>query len=162
MPGHGGPGQGRKARPNVTFLEKLMALLRKQDILKADDRPIETVNVPEWSGEVLVRGLTGQGRGKYFAAVAGVRAGPGGPQMAPDITNAQVLLVSLSIIDPDDPARERLMFTPDEVAELGGRSSVALGRVEEVAMRLSGMTDEEMDLLGKPSGSTPSGGSTST
>jgi hypothetical protein len=117
-----------------------MALLRKQDILKADDIPTEEVPVPEWGGEVLVRGMTGSGRDEYFAAMTKLRRG----QTIPDTVNATAKLCQRTIWDPDT---DLPMFTDAEVYELGRKSASALHRVEQVAMRLSGLEEEDMALL---------------
>jgi hypothetical protein len=139
-----------------------MALLSKDQILKADDRLIEEVEVPEWGGSVLVAGLDGAGRDAYFASMATMRSGRGGrPQMGMDAENLTAKLVARCILDPDDPERARLMFTAQEVHALGEKSGAALDRVYSVAMRLSGLSDEDMDELGKASAAIPSDGSTS-
>jgi hypothetical protein len=130
-------------------------LLSKDQILKADDRPIEEVEVHEWGGSVLVRGMDGIGRDEFFASMAVQR----GKQQVMDVANATAKLVARSILDPDD--RDQLMFTPQEVAELGTKGAAALERVGSVAQRLSGLTDEDMAELGKASEPTPSDGSTS-
>jgi hypothetical protein len=130
-------------------------LLSKDQILKADDRPIEEVPVPEWGGEVLVRGMDGDGRDEFFASMTVQR----GKQQVMDVASATAKLAARCIVDPDD--REQLMFTQHEVAALGKKSSAALDRVSEVAQRLSGLSDEDMEELGKGSAPTPSGGSTS-
>lgn len=139
--------------------DKLMGLLSKQDILKADDRPVEEVSVPEWGGTVLVRGLDGEGRDEFFASMAVIRDPRKPPSL--DTANSTAKLVARCILDPDDPERERLMFTQQEVAALGRKSGAALNRVNEVVQRLSGLSEEDMAELGKGSASTPSDGSTS-
>jgi len=139
-----------------------MGLLSKDAILKVDDRQVEEVEVPEWGGSVLVAGLDGAGRDAYFASMATMRQGRGGrPQMGVDGENLTAKLVARCVLDPDDPQRRQLMFTQQEVAALGEKSGAALDRVYTAALRLSGLSDEDMDELGKASAATPSGGSTS-
>ena len=46
-----------------------MAILGKKAILAAQDIPTEPVAVPEWGGEVLVRGLSGADRDAFEASV---------------------------------------------------------------------------------------------
>jgi hypothetical protein len=125
-------------------------LLTKQQIVVADDIITERVPVPGWGGDVLVRGLTGTGRDAYFKSMA--RTGRGGQPVA-DPVNATAKLCALCIIDP---ATDRPMFSPGEIELLGRKSAASLHRVEEVAMRLSGLSDEDMEELGKASASTPS------
>lgn len=130
-------------------------LLTKQAIIVAEDIPTERVPVPEWGGDVLVRGLTGSGRDEYFKSMA--KRGRRGEQVA-DATNATAKLIALTIIDSET---DRPMFHTGEVELLGRKSAAALHRVEEAAMRLSGLTDEDMEELGKASETTPSESSTS-
>jgi hypothetical protein len=130
-----------------------MALLTHDQILKVDDRQIEEVEVPEWGGSVLVAGMDGNGRDEYFASMAVMRQRPGkAPQMGMNAESATSKLVARCILDPDDPDRKALMFTPQEVWALGEKSGAALNRVYEVALKLSGLDNEDMEELGKASG----------
>lgn len=131
-----------------------MAVLGREDILKADDLPTEIVNVPEWGGEVVVRGLDGTSRDEFYAGQAVQR----GNRVVQDLTNATAKLVARCIVDPE--TREP-MFTQSDVNALGRKSGAALNRVGDVAARLSGLTDEDMAELGKDSAPTPNGESTS-
>ena len=142
--------------------------LTKQAILGADDRKIEEVHVPEWTDGagadvVLVRGLDGTGRDDYYASMADIRQSRSGPQTRPNIRNAMARLVALCIIDPEDEQRQRLMFTSDEVTLLGRKGAAALARVEETAMRLSGLSEGDINALGEDSETQKmSAGSTSS
>jgi hypothetical protein len=121
--------------------------LNKDQILKADDLPTEEVDVPEWGGSVLVRGLTGRQRIEYEASMAVMRDG----EMVPDVENSMAKLVARTIVDDDGS----LMFTPQEANALGEKSSAALTRVFEVAARLSGMSQGAAVEIKKDSEPTP-------
>jgi hypothetical protein len=57
--------------------------LSKDDILKAPGPATEIVQVPEWGGEVAVRGMTGAEQDQFeFRSLR-----PDGDQMVPDATN---------------------------------------------------------------------------
>jgi hypothetical protein len=131
-----------------------MALLTHDAILAVDDRPTETVPVPEWGGDVMVRGMDGQGRDAYFASMAVQR----GKQVTQDVHNATARLVARCIVDPESLEP---MFTLEEADILGRKSAAALDRVGNVAARLSGLTEDDMEELKKDSRSTQNGGSTS-
>lgn len=131
-----------------------MALLNRDQILAANDRPTEEVEVPEWGGSVIVMGLNGRGRDEFFASLYRQR----GKQQYMDNENATAKLCARCIIDPD--TREPL-FTQQDVHALGEKSGAALDRVYQAAQRLSGLSDEDFEELGKDSGSTPNGGATS-
>jgi hypothetical protein len=133
---------------------KPTVLLGREAILKADDLPSEDIAVPEWGGVVRVRGLTGTGRDEYWASMTVQR----GNTQVIDSANATAKLVARCVIGEDGEP----LFTQNDVHALGERSGAALNKVFEVATRLSGISDTDMDELGKASESTPNGGSTSS
>lgn len=128
-------------------------LLNRQDILGAKDLVYEDVFVPEWEGLVRIRGLTGAERDAFEAAITIGK----GRNKDINLLNIRAKLVAASCVN-DDGAR---IFLDDDVINLGKRSALALNRVFEVAQRLSGLTQADVEELGKPSGSVPSDDSTS-
>ena len=131
-----------------------MSFLTKDQILGADDRGTEPVDVPEWGGKVLVRGMTGKDRADYIASTVLIR----GKQTAPDMSNMQAKLVARCIVG-DDGAR---LFADQDIEALGEKSAAALERVFEVASKLSGLTDDDLETLAGPFDAATSGGSTSS
>lgn len=135
-----------------------MSLLSKNDIFAADDRSYEDVKVPEWinaSGdcEVRVRGLNGTERDAYEASIdKQVKGKP-----VKDYRNFRARLVALSVINEDGSQ----MFEQNEVAALAKRSSAPLSRLFDVACRLSGITDEDVEALEGNSEPAQSGPATS-
>jgi hypothetical protein len=135
--------------------------LSRAAILRADDRPTEEVRVPEWADPetgadtVLARGLDGRGRDSYFASMA--VQGRGGLRSM-DITNATAKLVASCIVTEDGEP----LFTMDDIDALGQKSGAALNRVFEAAQRLSGLSEEDMEEVGKVLTPTPNGRSTSS
>lgn len=111
-----------------------MALLTREAILSADDRTAtETVPVPEWGGEVVVGVIGGDERDRFDLyrekrrqSDAGIRA----------------LLVAMSCRDEDG----KPLFTPEDVATLGAKSSRALDRVFEAALRVNKMGNEAAEI----------------
>ena len=116
-------------------------LLSKDDILQAQDLPIERVSVPEWSGEVLVRGLTGAERDKFEASIV-IRKGDKA-EFNPD--NMRAKLVALCVVDEQG----NRLFSDKDVEFLGKKSAAALDRVFQVAQRLSGISPGAVEDLGK-------------
>lgn len=108
-----------------------MALLNKDQILKAKDLKTEEVSVPEWGGEVLVRGLTGQGRDSFEMKIGLAR------KSGKTIDDFRSSLVARCLVDEEG---ERL-FTDKEVEQLGRKSGAALDRVANVIKELSGMNE---------------------
>lgn len=118
-----------------------MAKLTRDAILHAQDIRTETVAVPEWGGEVEVRGLTGTERDALEASIVEQR----GRKTSINLHNIRAKLVAQSVVD-EDGAR---IFTDDDVAELGRKSGMALDRVYTVAQRLSGLTTADIEELTK-------------
>lgn len=131
-----------------------MALLSKAQILAANDIATEDVSVPEWGGEVRIRGLSGIERDKYEKSLVRQRNG----QMEQVIDFATARLVAWCAVDEDN---SRLFRGEDEVKELAQKSSAALQRCFNVAARLSGLTEQDIAEMTEGFGSTPSGSSTS-
>lgn len=136
-----------------------MAILTKQAILDALDLPVETVAVPEWGGEVLVRGMTGTERDSFEASLRREKAKAKGkaPDYEVDLSDFRSKLVARSVVDEDG----KRLFSDDEIGSLGRKSAVALSRVADVAMRLSGFTESDIDELKKASTPGPNADSTS-
>ena len=114
-----------------------MALLSRDAILAVVDLPMELVSVPEWGGEVNVRGLDGKDRDAFEASLV-MQNGE-----AVNLANIRARLAALCIVDE---AGERL-FSDADMAALGRKSGAALDRVFSVAQRLSGMSDAAVKEL---------------
>lgn len=130
-----------------------MAILTRDAILAASDITVETVPVPEWGGEVLVAGLTGAQRDEYEQSTIKQR----GQDVEMNLANMRAKLVSLSVVDENG----KRLFSDKDVTALGKKSARALQRVFDVAMRLSGISKEDLDELAKNSESDQSDDSTS-
>lgn len=120
-----------------------MAYLTRDAILEAADIPQETVSVPEWGGEVIVRGLTGAQRDRFESSMI---RGEGRNQRVV-LDNMRARLCALTIVDENG----KRLFSDSDVKALGQKSAVALNRVFAVAMRLSGLTPEDVAELSKNS-----------
>lgn len=129
-------------------------LLSREQIIGAEDRPTQDVEVPEWGGTVRVRALSGTERDAYEAGIVQIR-GDGSRSFS--LANARARLAALSIVDE---ANER-MFSEADVAVLGAKSAAALERVFDVARKLSGLTEEDIEELVEGFESAPADGSTS-
>ncbi|MEV4093785.1 hypothetical protein [Streptosporangium saharense] len=131
-----------------------MALLGREQILAANDLPVEDVPVPEWGGEVRLRGLTGAELDEYQGSLV-VQTANG--QQKANLRNATAKLVSRCAIDEDGAP----LFEPKDLLKLSSKSAVALQRLFAVAQKLNGLTDDDMrelveDFSDDPSASSPS------
>lgn len=128
-------------------------LLSKAEILKANKLPSEVVAVPEWGGEVMVRGLNARQVDAWRMSFLGA----GGKVDPARMGNMRADLVSRSVVDEDGA----LVFGPGDVEALGELSSAAMDRVFDVAQRLSGISDAEQAAMVENFTSDQSGGSSS-
>ncbi len=112
-----------------------MALLTKEQILKADDLDKEVVEVPEWGGEVYVAQMMASDRDTFEASL--IKDGKR------DMTNMRARLAALTIVDSEG---ER-MFGDREAAALGRKSASAMARVFDTACRLNGIGDRDVEEL---------------
>lgn len=114
-------------------------LLSKAAILAAQDLPTEIVDVPEWGGAVMVRGLSGRERDAFEADVQLIN----GKDITVNRQNFRAKLLSRCLVD-ESGAR---IFGPDDIEALGAKSAVAIDRVMDPALRLSGMSKEDVQEL---------------
>lgn len=131
-----------------------MALLGREQILAANDLPVEDVPVPEWKGEVRLRGLTGAELDEYQASLV-VQTSNG--QQKANLRNATAKLVARCAINEDGS----LLFEPKDLLKLSSKSAVALQRLFAVAQKLNGLTDDDMRELVEDFDDDPSGSSSS-
>lgn len=133
-------------------------LLTREAILDAPDINTEDVAVPEWGGTVRVKGLTGAGRDRFEAAMVGQSQGKGrNKSRQVNLDNIRARMAALSIVGEDG---DRL-FSEADVRSLGEKSAAALQRVFDVAQRLSGLSEDDVEELAGNSDAAQSGSSTS-
>lgn len=128
-------------------------LLSKDAILGAQDVATEIVEVPEWGGSVRVRGLTGSERDAF----EGETIERNGRSVRTNTRNLRARLVVLSVIDENG----QRLFSYHDIDALGEKSARALDRIFAVAMRLSGLREEDVEELAGNFGATPGGASSS-
>ncbi|MCS6297166.1 MAG: hypothetical protein H8K09_13100 [Nitrospira sp.] len=120
-----------------------MGLLNRQQILDSDDRRTERVAVPEWGGEVLIRGLSGTDRDEFEASLQVKN----GKKRDVNLRNVRAKLVVLCLVDETG----KPLFSIEDIQRLGNKSAAALGRCFDRAKQLSGLGDEDIDELAKNS-----------
>lgn len=111
-----------------------MSRLTAAEILAHTTMPEEVVSVPEWGGDILVRGLTkGQSQALIKASQSLVWEG-GKSESKLDNDKFELALFGASVADP--------AFAPDEIPLLAGVAAGPFNAVNKVAMRLNGMTPD--------------------
>lgn len=124
-----------------------MAFLTKDQILDAEDRKTEDVEVPEWGGTVRVISLSSRERDAFEQSCVKFK----GKKREENLDNIRARLSALTMVDENN---ERL-FTDAEAEALGRKSAAALDRVFMAAQRLNGMTDEDVEELAEGFDETP-------
>jgi len=114
-------------------------LLSRDDILNAQDLPTERVYVDPWGGEVLVRGLTAAERDEYEASIVRRK----GQKTEVDMRNIRAKLVVRCVVDENG----QRVFRDEDAELLGQKSAAAVDRIFEVAQRLSGLSNRDIEEL---------------
>lgn len=117
--------------------------LSRDAILAINDVQFADVEVPEWGGMVRVKSLTGKERDALEASMIEGK----GKNANVNLNNLRAKLVARSLVNENG---ERV-FSDTDIAALGTKSAAALTRVYEVAQRLSGITQEDVEELTKNS-----------
>lgn len=128
-------------------------ILNKDDILKVSDIQTELVSVPEWGGDVYVRGLNGAERDKLENSLIEMR----GKDRRLNMMNVRAKLASMAICDENG----KRLFNDADIQALGQKSAIALQRVFEIAQRLSGIGDNDVEELTEGLEESPFGDSAS-
>jgi hypothetical protein len=128
-------------------------MLTRDDILKADDRKVVDVDVPEWGGPVRLRALSGRQRAEFDAVRARIlEAG------SKDYGDILMCLLVRSMVDEDG----ELLFTDDDADALGEKLHGALDRLFDAAMELNGLSERAIDdAVGNSDGDRSPGSGTS-
>lgn len=117
-------------------------MLNAKQILECKDIESEVVKVPEWGGEVAVKGLTLAEKDEWTGSI-----------MQDGEANIEGATAKLCVMCMRDEKGERL-FGLDDVPALQEKSAAALDRVFQVAQRLSGIGQEDIEETVKNSGKT--------
>jgi len=113
--------------------------LKRDDILAVKDIQIELVPVPEWGGEVYIKGMSGLERDAFEASVIEQK----GNKQKVNMANVRAKLAAQTLCDEEG----NRLFNDADIKELGKKSASALQRVFEVAQRLSGIGDADVEEL---------------
>lgn len=128
-----------------------MTVLKRDEILQASDIKTELVAVPEWGGDVYVKGMTGAERDKFESSMIKVR----GKDKEMNLANIRAKLAALTICDENG----KRLFKEEDVQALSQKSAGALQRIFEVAQRLSGISNDDVDELTEEMKADPFDGS---
>lgn len=133
-----------------------MARLTREALLQRGALPRKTVKLPIMGEEVLVQGLTGAQRDQF----EGESVEQKGKHRRTKFENMRARLVVLGVIDDDG----KRVFQDGDAAAVGQLPAADIDVMFDAIRELSGMSQEDVDELGKPSpgaqpGSSPSASS---
>lgn len=129
-------------------------ILTREAILAVQDIRIESVDVPEWGGSVLVRALTAAEREIFEVAATSGDAG----KRVINWGQFQARLCALAIVDE---AGQRV-FTDADINALAAKSGAAVTRVFALAQKLAGLGAEDIEEITRNFTATQPGGSLSS
>jgi len=121
------------------FKKEKMPVLNREDILAADDIVTEAVEVPEWGGTVLVRGMSGKQRDIFDAGW--IKDTEDSRKV--NITNFRARLCAATVVNEAG----KYIFTPKDVSDLAKKSATALQKVFDVAVELCGLSEGDIEEL---------------
>jgi hypothetical protein len=124
-----------------------MPFLSREAILEADDTRYETVECPEWGGDVRLKSITGSKRDQYEASLVEER----GNSRKMNLRNARAKLIILCAVDETG----RQLFTSEDLRQLGNKNAAPLDRLFDAARKLTGMSDDDVKELTENFGATP-------
>jgi hypothetical protein len=138
------------------------ATVTREDILNENDMIIESVVVPEWKGRtIFVRSLSGGERDSFEDSIMKERRvrGKNGRATTERVVDPKRIRAKLAVLaccnGPDDATP---FFKATDVEALAKKNGAALDRIYDVAARLAGITDADVDELVKKSGETTTTG----
>jgi len=111
--------------------------LNKDQILSADDLKTETVAVPEWGGEVVIRVMTGEERDSFETEIVN--------DEKRTIKNIRARFLARVMCDD---AGNRL-FSDTDVEALGRKSAAVLDKLFAAAQKLNRLTKDDVEELAK-------------
>jgi len=137
-------------------------VLTAEKILGADDIKREKVMVPEWADSdspqdiadafVYVQGVSGKARDVWEHSSVSMRMKGRKADVQTNYANTRAKLLVQAICD----ANGKLLFNESQVEQLGEKSAAPLDRCFEVAQRLSGISEADIEALTKNSEATAS------
>ena len=131
--------------------------LSKDDILKASDLPVEELHIPQWGGIVYVKAMTGKERDAFEAD--SLERKENSTTKTSELADLRARLAVVTLVDEDG----RPMFdnTQESINLLSAKSASALDLIFDLASRLNGFSQADVEELAGNLESAPVESSTS-
>lgn len=122
--------------------------LSPEQIIQSNDWQTQEVNVPEWGGKVLVRGLTSVERDTYLENHTKYKGM--GKTASIEIKHDEAFMVARCLVDENG----KQLFKPSDAVALGKKSATAIHRIIRVIEKLSGLDKDDNEDAEKNSEAT--------
>jgi hypothetical protein len=121
--------------------------LRDKILAIQNDTPSEVVEIPEWDGiKILVKGFTLGAKDDFLASILDVNT------KEPNIKAFNVGVLVGTCYDPESGEK---LFSEEDVPVLKQKSAAAIDRLVQVGQKLSGLTEEAVEIAAKKSSFNP-------
>ena len=122
--------------------------LTKEQILTADDLPTQEVDVTAWGGHVRIRTLRGYERDAFEQKIQNRKKGD-----QYNLLGIKVEFLQIVLVDEEGNA----LFEKADLKALNEKSSMPINQLFDVASKMSGITEKDVDELQQNLGDAPSG-----
>ena len=133
-----------------------MTLLNFDDIVASQDKEYEDVDVPEWGGTVRIATMSGEDRDRWeLSMMQADDSSERGFKLNFD-AYSRVRLVAMCLVDDNF---NRIFVTKEQIEKLSQKSGKVMDLLYDVAQRVNGITESDIDDLEKNSVSAQNGDS---
>jgi len=121
--------------------------IRDKILAVTNDTPSETVHIEEWGVDVLVKGFSLGAKDDFLTSVYNAETKK---------SDIKAFTVGVLIGTAYDPQTGEKLFTESDIPTLKQKSAAAIQKIVDIGTRLSGLTDDAIEVAGKKSSSTTS------
>ena len=133
-----------------------MTLLNFDDIVASQDKEYQDVDVPEWGGTVRIATMSGEDRDRWeLSMMQADDTSERGFKLNFD-AYSRVRLVAMCLVDDNF---NRIFVTKEQIERLSQKSGKVMDLLYDVAQRVNGITESDIDDLEKNSVSVQNGDS---
>jgi hypothetical protein len=121
--------------------------IRDKILAVTNDTPSELIHISEWGVDVLVRGFSLGAKDDFLTSVYN-----------PETKKSDIKAFTVGVLigTAYDPESGEKLFTEADIPILKQKSAAAVQRIVDVGSKLSGLTDDAIEVAGKKSSSTTS------
>ena len=121
--------------------------IRDKILAVTNDTPSEVIHIEAWGVDVLVRGFSLGAKDDFLTSVYN-----------PETKKSDIKAFTVGVLigTAYDPESGEKLFTESDIPVLKQKSAAAVQQIVDVGSRLSGLTDDAIEVAGKKSFSTTS------